>query len=200
MFIAFEGPDNVGKSTAAKELDWVEDPDYNATKEMHAHNALAIQGPAYSSDTVHTYDRIDWFSHMVYRLALPDRDWNDDRPRTVFAMPDTHLVVLLHRPDLADFVAEEVVHTPISLVNPMYFYFADFFTGLNEMRNFELFKTVTMLEVSNTSQGYHRRLASFSSPVTSWEQVNARYRAETEHFSNEDLLGLLRDEDQQRLI
>lgn len=208
MFIAFEGPDNVGKSTAAQELDAASQPDYNVTKAMHAER-VAEQEPG--TDMPHTYDRIDWFSHMVYRLAMPEKDWNDDRPRTVFAMPETHLVVILHRPDLADFtvpaddesVASAIrtrgVETPVQIVNSSYFYFADFFTGLNEERDYALFKTITILEVANTSEGYHRTLGSFSSPVTSHEEAVGRFGSEEDNVTNDMLLELLHYEDQQRL-
>lgn len=202
MFIAFEGPDQTGKSTSAKNLDFIQKPDYNATKEMHAHNVRAMQGAAYRTedsepDVVHTYDRIDWFSHMVYRLALPDKEWNDERPRTVFAMPDTHLVVKLHRPDLADFLApEEVVETPIAEVNPMYYYFADFLTGLNEERDFALFKTISIVEVANDPKAgtFSQKLASFSSASLPWE-----FAEKLDVSNDEMLLELLRYDEQQSL-
>lgn len=207
MFIAFEGPDNVGKSTSAQQLDIAGQPDYNMTKAGHAQDVADWEEAGSQPDAVHCYDRIDWFSHMVYRLALPHKDWNDDRPRTVFAMPDTHLVVKLHHPELADFTvpADEEsaatanrtrgVETPVALVNSTYFYFADFFTGLNEERGFALFKTVTLIEVENTAEGYQQRVANFSSPVTPWTWVEGRY---DKHLTNEDLLELLRYDDAQR--
>lgn len=192
MFIAFEGPDNVGKSTSAARLDMSGQASaYNITKALHAEHVKEAE-----PDSVVCYDRIDWFTHMVYRLALPDRDWNDDRPRTVFAMPDTHLVVKLHHPQLADFTADEVVDTPIGLVNPTYFYFADFFTGLNEERDFALFKSITLIEVVNTKEDYSQRVASFSSPVTDWAWVEARYG---KSITDMDLLELLNHEDSQRI-
>lgn len=202
MFIAFEGPDNVGKSTTAAALDYTQQPDYNATKPMHAHNATAIDGPAYEQEYVHTYDRIDWFSHMVYRLALPDHEWNDERPRTVFAMPDTHLVVMIHHPDLAAHISDELyVAGKVAQVNPLYYYFTDFFMGLNAEREFALFKTVTMIEVSNDVRAgtFSRRLVAFSSPATPWHEAKARYQASGENFTNDALLSLLRYDDHQRV-
>lgn len=189
MFIAFEGPDNVGKSTSAAALS-ADPPIYNATKERHAGEQVDILT---DPGIVVCYDRIDWFSHMVYRLALPDREWNDPRVRTVFAMPDTHLVVKLHRPDLADFTADEVVDTPIAIVNATYFYFADFFTRLNEQRDFALFKTISMIEVENTPEGYSQRLASFSSPITDPTPFGRHT------ITDDELLALLQAEDAQRL-
>lgn len=193
MFIAFEGPDNVGKSTSAHRLDCAGQPDYNATKEMHAENVAAFQG---EPGMPHTYDRIDWFSHMVYRLALPDREWNDARPRTVFAMPDTHLVVKLHHPQMADFIADEVVNTPIAEVNPVYYYFADYFMHLNAQRDFALFKSVSIIEVLNNQNNgtYSQRLVEFSSPVFDFGSV-----AERLVDSDESLLELLRHEEQHRI-
>jgi len=198
MLIAFEGPDEVGKSTSAAELSHNGEPIYNATKSNHSEAQIDLVN---EPDLVQTFDRIDWFSHMVYRLALPDRDWNDDRPRTVFAMPDTHLVVKLHHPDLADFTAEEIVDTPIRGVNSLYFYFADFFTGLNEERDYALFKTVSIVEVfNNRKEGtFRQRLASFSSPVTGWEESVDKLREAGDTVSNEALLELFRFDEQRRL-
>lgn len=190
MFIAFEGPDNVGKSTSAANLAHDGVALYNATKEMHQRQQEEQR--IYPEYVPITYDRIDWFSHMVYRLALPDRDWNDDRPRTVFAMPDTHLVVKLHRPDLADFTADEVVNTPIVKVNPMYYYFADFFMNLNHARNFELFRSVSILVVANTGEGYSQRMAAFSSRTL--DESSARAQLVN---SDESLLELLHHVEQQ---
>jgi len=159
-----------GKSTSAKLLDCAHQPDYNATKRMHEANVRDWNGDANVDPMPHTYDRIDWFTHMVYRLALPDRDWNDDRPRTVFAMPDTHLVVKIHKPELAGFTADEIVDTPIARVNPMYYYFADYFMMLNRMRSYELFKTVSIVEVSNYQEtgDFSQRLVAFDSPTQGW--------------------------------
>lgn len=193
MFIAFEGPDNTGKSTTAENLDCAGQPDYNVTKKMHAQNVAEFQGDPLMP---HTYDRIDWFSHMVYRLALPDHEWNDDRPRTVFAMPETHLVVKLHHPELAGLIADELYTTgTLAKVNPMYYYFADFFTGLNEERDFALFKTISIIEVRNdTAAGtFTQSLASFSSPVTEWQDAMSRGID-----SDESLLELLYEEEQRR--
>lgn len=190
MLIAFEGPDNVGKSTSAHNLSGGS-PIYNATKYNHT-----VAGQDIEDGVPRCFDRIDWFSHMVYRLALPKGDWNDDRSRTVFAMPDTHLVIKLHRPDLAEFTADEVVVTPIGLVNPMYYYFANFFTGLNEEQNFELFKSVSIIEVSNDVYAgtFSQELVSFSSPVTSWGEAEA-----FNVIDDASLLKLLRAEEHQTI-
>lgn len=196
MFIAFEGPDNTGKSTSAANLASDGKPFYNATKEGHAERA-AFSDRVQEPDLVMTYDRIDWFSHMVYRLALPDREWNDARARTVFAMPDTHLVVKLHRPDLANFTAEEVVDTPISQVNPLYYYFADFLMDLNRVRNYSLFKSISMVEVVNDPRdgSFSQSLVAFDSAAFSGDRISQLTLSRLVH-TDEDLLTHLRSVDQ----
>jgi hypothetical protein len=194
MFIAFEGPDNTGKSTSASALAWDGEALYNATKPMHSANNLVFEE---QQDLVITYDRIDWFSHMVYRLALPEHEWNDNRVRTVFAMPDTHLVVKLHHPQLAELIEDELYTSgKVAQVNPLYFYFADFFTGLNKERGYALFKTISIVEVLNNPKAgtFSQRLVSYDSPVTTWEEAEA-FGVD----SDEKLLELLRYEDQHRI-
>ncbi|AXQ52909.1 AAA-ATPase [Microbacterium phage Neferthena] len=168
MFIAFEGPDMTGKSTSAATLSAEGVPIYNVTKDKHA--VMQKEHLAHPELPI-TYDRIDWFTHMVYRLALPDREWNDARPRTVFAMPDTHLVIKIHKPELANFDADEAVHTPIATVNEMYYYQADFLMGLNRARGYALFKTVSMIEVLNDQAAgtFSQRMVAFDSPTSAWD-------------------------------
>jgi hypothetical protein len=165
MLIAFEGPDNTGKSTAAAALTSFEQPIYNATNLNHK---LAVARLAGQEELVQTFDRIDWFTHMVYRLALPDREWNDERPRTVFAMPDTHLVIRLHHPELANFTAEEVVDTPIARVNPMYYYMAVHFMNLNRVWDYAHFKSITIVEVRNEEGSYQESVVDHDSPAFDW--------------------------------
>jgi len=162
MLVAFEGADNTGKSTSAIDLSSSDMAIYNATVDNYPEAQQLVEG---SRNLTQCFDRIDWFSHMVYRLALPGTNWADDRQRTVFAMPDTHLVIKLHRPDLANFVADEVVHTPIARVNPMYAHFAEFFIDLNTSRDYELFKSISVVEVSNdpVSGVFSQRLVQHSS-------------------------------------
>jgi len=194
MFIAFEGPDNTGKSTSAANLATDGVALYNATKSMHDANRKV-----FSDDLPVTYDRIDWFSHMVYRLALPEHEWNDERPRTVFAMPDTHLVVKLHHPQFVELIEDELYESKtVSRVNPMYWYFADFFRALNEQQEFALFKTVSIIEVVNDPRNpgtFSQQLKVFSSPVTGMEEVQSQARRVVD---DESLLDLLRYDDQQR--
>lgn len=189
MFIAFEGPDNVGKSTAAAKLASDEVAVYNITRDAH----LAFAADYTEPDIVVTYDRIDWLTHMVYRLALPTRNWNDDRPRTVFAMPDTHLVVKLHNPDTVPSTDEEEGYKdgqPLR-VNRMYWYFTDFLMNLNRANSYELFKSVSIIEVTNTAQGFSQRLADHDSPAFGFGSV---YQGAVD--TDERLLGFLRYVDQ----
>jgi len=194
MFIAFEGPDKTGKSTSAASLSHDGTSIYNITKRRHEIMGLF---EAEVPDLVVAYDRIDWLTHMVYRLAMPDRDWNDDRPRTVFAMPDTHLVFKLHEPKLVKGISDELYSTGgLAPVNDMYFYHADFLAKLNEERDYALFKTVSLMLVSNDVKAgtFDQQLVAFSSPVTDWAPVYSKTIR-----TDEDLLKLLRYEDQHRL-
>lgn len=194
MFIAFEGPDEVGKSTSAKALDAAGQPDYNATKKMHAKNVAEWQGDQFMP---HTYDRIDWLTHMVYRLAMPERDWDDDRPRTVFAMPDTHLVLKMHHPAFAakvDAVGEGYERGRLTSVNEMYFHQVDFLTALNKARGYTLFKSVSIIEVINDQDQdlFVQTLRAFDSPAFEFGSV-----AEKLVDSDEKLLDFLQYVEQQ---
>lgn len=165
MFIAFEGPDEVGKSTSAAALDAAAQPDYNATREMHLANIAEFEGDVL---VPHTYDRIDWLTHMVYRLAMPERTWDDDRPRTVFAMPDTHLVLKMHHPERAkeiEAVGEGYLPGRIQDVNFLYYHQIDFLTRLNQAKDYRLFKSVSIVEVWNDQANgiFEQRLVSFNS-------------------------------------
>lgn len=194
MFIAFEGPDEVGKSTSAKALDCAGQPDYNATKKMHARNVEEWQGDRFMP---HTYDRIDWLTHMVYRLAMPERNWDDDRPRTVFAMPDTHLVLKMHHPQLAgqiEAVGEGYEPGRLTSVNEMYFHQISFLSALNKSRGYALFKSVSIIEVLNIpgSEVFTQQLVEFDSPAFEFGSV-----AERLVDSDESLLDFLQYVEQQ---
>ena len=197
MFIAFEGPDEVGKSTSARALSYDGQPIYNATKQNHAEAAASMVEGA--SSLVQTFDRIDWLSHMVYRLAMPTRDWNDDRLRTVFAMPDTHLVLKMHRPDMAGFidaVGEGYETGSLSKVNEMYYHQIDFLMRLNSHNEYSWFRTVSIMEVVNNSDAgiFRQRLVAFDSPAIGWGTAS-RFNVN----GDQKLLELLRYEEQQRL-
>ena len=161
MLIAFEGPDGVGKSTSARLLSHNGTPIYNATKENHkgARRELEQGSSAFGfgQDLVQTFDRIDWLTHMVYRLAMPNKEWNDERVRTVFAMPDTHLVIKLHRMDYDGnfFGAPPIQHAEdegykldqLLKVNQAYFWFLQYFQGINHAWEYSLFRSLTAVDV-----------------------------------------------------
>lgn len=194
MFIAFEGPDKTGKSTSAAHLSHDGRAIYNVTTDKHK---MLKRFMGDMTDLVVAYDRIDWLTHMVYRLALPGHEWNDERPRTVFPMPDTHLVFKLHDPFVAEAIDDELYVTgKVAAANRMYRAQASFLTRLNEDMDYSLFKTISMVEVYNdlkTGQ-FYQSLVAYSSPVTEANEALSR------KVDNDDkLLALLRDEDQQRL-
>lgn len=190
MLIAFEGPDNVGKSTSATTLSAMP-PIYNATKENHAAAQLLVGA---EKGTIECFDRIDWLTHMVYRLALPDHEWNDARVRTVFAMPDTHLVIKVHHESTVpqDDTEEGYAAGKPHRVNSMYRHYAHFLMSANELMDFALFKTISLVKVYNNlgTGEYMQRLMEFSSPVT-LSTVASRLV-----YNDETLVRLLEYEDQ----
>lgn len=197
MFIAFEGPDKAGKSTSAAELSTSGVALYNATKAMHAEMVEEWQ-EAGSQDTVVTYDRIDWLTHMVYRLAMHGRDWNDDRPRTVFAMPDTHLVLKMHNPDNVANIEDELYEGRGRLepVNEMYFQLLDsFLAPMNRLWGYPWFKSVSIVEVVNDVEtgNFYQKLVHHESAVYTGTYSELLARSVT---SNQDLLEFLREQDQ----
>lgn len=194
MLIAFEGPDEVGKSTSAAALTSFDSHIYNATKLNHK---LAQQAIGVADDSlVQTFDRIDWLSHMVYRLALPTHEWNDDRPRTVFAMPDTHLVLKMHQPGSIIEAPDEPGYNPdkVAAANEMYFYQVDFLMNLNRVKDYRLFKTVSIIEVVNDQQAgtFQQHLVAFDSPTNGWSRDMLTHRLVDSDLS---LLAFLREED-----
>lgn len=193
MLIAFEGPDEVGKSTSAATLTSFDSPIYNATKTNHR---LAQQALGGDHDLVQTFDRIDWFSHMVYRLALPTHEWNDDRPRTVFAMPDTHLVLKMHQPGSIIEAPDEPGYNPdkVAAANEMYYYQVDFLMNLNRLKDYALFKTVSIIEVVNDQRAgtFSQYLVAFDSPTNGWNRDMLLHRLVD---SDQSLLEFLRGED-----
>ena len=190
MLIAFEGPDNVGKSTSAANLSHNGAPIYNATPDNYR---AARDETAGEQGLVQTFDRVDWFSHLVYRLALPDREWNDARVRTVFGMPDAHLVVKLHKPEFADFTADEVVDTPVGRVNPVYWMMTDSLMRLNAFQQYDIFKSISIIEVVNNGGEYSQQLVSHDNP--SWEGYGMNILTRMVN-SDGDLLNFLQDVDQ----
>lgn len=163
MFIAFEGPDEVGKSTSAKALSTVGEPIYNITRQQYMTYPKDV---AQSSDTVVTFDRIDWLTHLVYRLAMPHKDWNDDRIRTVFGMPETNLILKMHHPSHTAIHAhgEGYDDSAIALVNELYWYEVDFLMRWNKSQGYSLFRSVGVVQVINDQHGsFEQQLVAFDS-------------------------------------
>lgn len=195
MFIAFEGPDNVGKSTSASALTSFDSHIYNATKANHRRAQVAMGDEA--ATLVQTFDRVDWFTHMVYRLAFPQRDWNDDRPRTVFAMPDTHFVLKMHHPVLVDLIEDiddGIEKGKLGAANEMYFYQFDFLMALNRMKDYSLFRTMSIVEVANDPRDgtFTQKLVAFDSPNNGFTRDMLLHRLVD---SDQSLLAFLREED-----
>lgn len=196
MFIAFEGPDKAGKSTSATELDMSGVALYNATKHMHE-QVVKDWEEAGKQDTVICYDRIDWLTHMVYRLAMHGRDWNDDRPRTVFAMPDTHLVLKLHDPDNVLNIEDELYEGQGRLepVNRLYYHLVDsFLSPMNHLWGYPWFKSISIVEVRNdVAKGeFSQRLMYHENAEYSGTFQDVLSMSVT---SNSDLLEFLREQD-----
>lgn len=199
MFIAFEGPDKTGKSTSALELDGARQPVYNITKEKHLENVLHRKGESIADYMIPTsYDRIDWMTHLVYRLAMPHREWNDPRVRTVFAMPETHLVFKVHHAMSVDLIEDELYEGRAQLapVNEMYLQTAWFLMRMNSLQGFSLFKSISVVEVFNAPG------QEFSQKLRFHENASHRsgyYEKTLERLApnNIDLLGFLREQDRQ---
>ena len=185
MIIAFEGPDKTGKSTSAARSG---DCRYNAVKD---HYDAEVATHSHTKGIVTAYDRIDWLTHMIYRLALPEYEWEDGRVRTVFAAPEMHLVFKLHLPGYE--IGDELYNLEQSRrVNSMYHYFAGSLIKINENFGFSLFKTISIVYVKPAS-GYKIRLSSFSSPVTSLSTLEMDAVS-----TDEDLMHILLQEEQAR--
>lgn len=100
MIVIFEGPDNLGKTYQANQLAANRElfPEggevfYNLTKDVYE-DALK-RGIHCNPNYVMAVDRVDWITHLTYRLALPHYEWNDERPRTVFYPEEAHLLILI---------------------------------------------------------------------------------------------------------
>lgn len=84
MIVAFEGPDGAGKTTLAHKISY-----------HYYYNLLAKDYPkVLAKKGITGIDRVAWITHYVYRLSLPYYEWHDPLIRTVFSMPEAHLVFL----------------------------------------------------------------------------------------------------------
>lgn len=151
MLIAFEGPDKTGKTTMANALSYIDSAVYSVTKQNYEFERAPFQEDV-AEGIVQTFDRIDWLTHMVYRLALPEFEWHDPRVRTVFAMPDTHLVFKLHDTKSALKVEDELYQSgTVKTVNDMYEMVASFFMYLDQRAFQRLYKSVSIMRVGRNS-------------------------------------------------
>lgn len=194
MIIAFEGPDKAGKSTSASTLAYSGCSYYNMTKESYQ---IALEDQKNETGLISTFDRIDWLTHTIYRLALPGYEWNDERVRTVFAAPQAHLVFKIHNPDnfslVQDDLYEEKVKEVLPPVNTMYKAAISSLRDINEGADFSLFKSITTLEVSHVG-GYSFRCLDFSSPI---HRLTTKYKDNI--TTDTHLMDLLLREEQHQL-
>lgn len=189
MFIAFEGPDKTGKSTSAANLAASGTAIYNARKDVHA---LMQADHKEAPELPITYDRIDWLTHMVYRLSMPTREWNDERVRTVFGMPDTHLVIKMHR--RANLITDELYNQgDLVRTNDAYYYVSGMLAQINHEQEYNLFKTISVVEVDHDQEtgAFSQKLVVFDAPGFPWGTSYEKLV-----HDDETLLDLLRYADQ----
>lgn len=190
MLIVFEGPDKTGKSTAAAELSYSKIPTYNMTLENYKRHLHILKD---EPTITHCYDRIDWFTHMVYRLALPGYEWNDERPRTVFAAPEAHLVFKLHKPGTLTVKDELYEDEQLAAVNDMYYHMLSWLSDLNADLGFTLFKTVSLMQVDRSGD-YSQQMLFCHSP-------NKLYLPEeVEHITTNEALHKFLQQENHRII
>ena len=179
MIIAFEGPDKTGKSTSVAEIAPQGVSRHSVTKDQYLFDKEC-------SDTV-AYDRIDWLTHQVYRLALPEYEWDDARIRTVFAMPDTHLVFKLHANNTAYQIWDELYEgADLARVNWCYSRTYRYLRDLNKALHYSLYASITLMYVEQPNESnatYRQWVDSIDSPFT--------VQAEPHNISNMELYTLL---------
>lgn len=139
MLIVFEGPDKAGKSTWAQELSSSGETLYNLKKGHY--------GRLNHADSVVAVDRVAWLTHSVYRLALPEYEWNDREVRTVFAMPDAHLVFMVPDDPLLDTKDELYTKQQSCRVQEAYRDWCWMLFRLNNLQDGALFRTISLLEI-----------------------------------------------------
>lgn len=156
MLIAFEGPDNLGKTYAAEKLsggnviNYVEPESYK----------FAQQTEATEKGLVQCFDGVSWISHAAYHLAMP-RTHCGDPAQIVFPMPDTHLVFKVHEGD----------QVALARINTTYVHQAKHLMALNEALEYSLFKTISIIGVSavDVHSGLRKQaILEFSSPLHPW--------------------------------
>ena len=139
MLIVFEGPDKAGKSTWAQQLDSFAAPRYNLKKGEY--------GRIKHAECVVAVDRLAWLTHSVYRLALPEYEWNDRAVRTVFAMPDAHLVFMVPADPHLNTTDELYSKEQSIRIQEAYREWCWMSFRLNSLQNGGLFRTISLVEV-----------------------------------------------------
>lgn len=164
MLIVFEGPDKAGKSTWAMQLDSVAAPRYNLKKGeygriKHAGHVVAV-------------DRLAWLTHSAYRLALPEYEWNDRAVRTVFAMPDAHLVFMVPADPHLNTADELYDREQSTRVQEAYREWCWMLFRLNNLQNGGLFRTISLVEAraGGTSGRVYEHFALNSAGLSATEQ------------------------------
>lgn len=154
MIIAFEGPDKMGKSTLAEEVAHGYPVVYGASAQDY--HDVAHLGD--DENTTVALDRVDWITHMVYRLALPEYEWNDPHVRTVHRMPQAHLVMMV--PASLSSIPLDELYLPEQSQRVVVSYqqtFQYFDSMMNDPKFRGMFKTLTLLQVDPLN-GYRRKL------------------------------------------
>lgn len=168
MLIAFEGADNVGRSSAADKLSgghaikYADKESYEEAQEL----AKTTKG------ITQCFDRIGWLSHLVYSMALPEFQEQYLPKFGVFAMPDVHLVFKIYKPGYEPMLepGDGLESDTPAIVNQTYRSFAHTFMALNEARGYSLFKTVSIMEVFTEplSGAVQQKLVEYSTPLHPW--------------------------------
>lgn len=164
MLIVFEGPDKAGKSTWAQQLDSATDPRYNLKKGEY--------GRIKHAGCVVAVDRLAWLTHSAYRLALPEYEWNDRAVRTVFAMPDAHLVIMVPNDSRLNTRDELYTSQQSARIHEAYREWCWMLFRLNNLQNGGLFRTISLVEVKagGTSGRVYEHFALNSAGLSPTEQ------------------------------
>lgn len=158
--IIFEGTDKTGKSTSAAKISSSGEALYN----MNVHTYEEVKSSLKENeDLVFCFDRLDWFTHMVYRLAMPDYEWNDDRVRRVFTAPDAHLVIKAPKAESLPTLKDELYESgALAAVSLTYAMFAKILIQMNTALGQSLFKSISLIEV-DTENDYKYKMIEFAS-------------------------------------
>lgn len=167
MLIAFEGPAGVGKTFAANKLSGNNaipnaiEPVYKTAQEL----AETEKGIA------QCFDRVNWISRLIDRATFPNEPAQFIET-SVFAMPDTHLVFKIFKRgyEFSDSSSGTLSREDAIMLNDVYRLMANSILSLNELQNYSLFKSVTIMEVYTSPLGTKssQRVIEYSSPLHPW--------------------------------